>query len=244
MKELERSLLKTAATFGEANETGIARWGVAVCRRLVTVTQAWGDGKDAKKKQENAMMKDANRAVFAVSKPNVVRMLQTGKMSGLIINGEFVKFDRHQLLRDAQAINDWIDLHRTDRKGRVPRLKPSLKGVCAESHLKAAMRIRYKRAGKAKGGWVGAGQEIARFQKKGSRITIGKNHASYSHKWKGGGRAVMRKDVWSPEGELINAYKHASNEHVLKKSDMDKAIADAARNTITWYEKALNGRLK
>lgn len=243
LRELESDLARTTAIFGEANQTGIARWGVAVARRLVTVTQAWGDGKDARKKQENAMLKDANRAIFSVSKPSVVKALASGKMTGLVINGELVRFARHQLLNSPQAINDWIDVHRTSRKGRVPRMKPSLKGVGSERNLQAAMRVRYKRAGKAKGGWIGAGKKIGAFQKTGSRITIGKNVASYAHKFDHGGRASMTTSIWTPAGTITNHYSHVSNEHVLKASDITKAIIEGGNKTLKWYEKTTQARL-
>jgi hypothetical protein len=242
--ELERSLKKTADAFGDSNQTAIARWGVATCRRLVKETQAWGDNSKAKKKQENAILKDANRAIYAVSKPIVVKHLQSGKMSGLVINGELIIFRPNQLLKTAQDVNDWIDMHRTSRKGRVPNMNNNLKGIAAESTLRAALRERNKRAGKAKGAWIGAAQDIAKGQKEGSRITIGKNVASYAHKFSGGGSARITKSSWSPVGILTNNVPYVSNPHVLKKSAMQEALQDGAEKTLKWYKKAMNAKLK
>jgi len=88
-----------------------------------------------------------------------------------------------------------------------------------------------------------AGQLIGRFQRAGSRLTIGKNISSYSHKHKSGGTASMRRNTWNPEGSITNLFEHAGFSRVLKPSAMQKAITDGGRNTITWYERAMQGRL-
>lgn len=244
IKELERKLSKLASSFGEANETGIARWGVAVARRLVKVTQSWGDGKDAKEKQQKAMLKDGYRAMFVVSDPRLVKRIKSKTLTGIHSGGKLWEFRPHQILITPKAINDWIDLNRTSRTAGVPNLPNGVKCIASERVFMAAMRIRYRRAGKAKGGWIGAGQKIAKFQKAGSRIAIGKNVAGYAHKFADGGSASMQKSTWEPTGIITNKYKHASQEHVLKRRDMEKALIDGGKNTIQWYEKAMNSRLK
>ena len=243
LKALEADLTRTASAFGEANETGIARWGVSTVRRLVTTTQVWGDGSKPKKTQEASILKDANRVIFAVSKPNVVKMLETGKMRGLIINGQLVKFQRHQLLKTPDEVYNWIEKNRDKGTGKTRRIRRELKCVATDRNIKAASKRRNKDIGKAKGGWIGAGLGIAKYQKSGSRITIGKNVSSYAHKWKGGGRASMKRSTWTPEGMIENLYKHVAFDRVLSKRDIDKAVLDGAKNTISWYEKAMNARL-
>lgn len=244
LKKLERDLVGIAAVFGEANETGIARWGVAVARRLVTSTQAWGATKEAKIKQWNAMIADGKRAFIVVKNPKLVKRLMEKKLGGLHTSRGFFRFREHQQMTDAQNVNDFIDYNRTSRNARVPALDSGMVCVTSEKIFKQAMRERYKRAGKAKGGWIGAGQEIGKFQKTGSRITIGKNIANYAHKFKDGGNARMKHDIWNPEGQITNSYGHVSSEHVLKKSEMEKALAFAARQTIKEYEKKLERKLR
>ena len=245
MKELTDSLTWAAAQFGECNEAGIARWGVATCRRIIKETQVWGDGKEAKATHENAMIRDVKRVAVVVQDPKLARRVTRKNLTGLSIRGEQWKFTPQQNLTTAKGLNDWIDLHRSKKSGRPPKsgLKNGRKAVTTGKVVISAMNQRFKRIGKAKGGWIGAGQAIGAHQKKGSRITIGKNVAGYAHKWKSGGSSSMKRDVWSPEGTMVNNVKHADDPHVLRPGQAEKAVADAARNTITWYEKTLQGRL-
>jgi len=245
MKELTDSLTWAAAQFGECNEAGIARWGVATCRRIIKETQVWGDGKEAKATHENAMIRDVKRVAVVVQDPKLARRVTRKNLTGLSIRGEQWKFTPQQNLTTAKGLNDWIDLHRSKKSGRPPKsgLKNGRKAVTTGKVVMSAMNQRFKRIGKAKGGWIGAGQAIGAHQKKGSRITIGKSVAGYAHKWKSGGSSSMKRDVWSPEGTMVNHVKHADDPHVLRPGQAEKAVADAARNTITWYEKTLQGRL-
>jgi hypothetical protein len=243
-KGIERQLMAMANDFGESNESAICRWGVAVARDLVKRTQAWGDDTDAKKKQENAIMKDMNRAVFSVSKPSYVNGVSKGKLSGLVINGELVTFTPDRILKTAKEVNDFIDLNRTDRRGRVPRMKSNMKGIASTKSVNAALKIRFRRAGVAKGGWIGAGISIGSKQRKGSRITIGKNVASYAHKFKSGGTSSLSRSVWTPIGMITNNVAHVSSEHVLKKSDATNAINQGGRMTLEWYKNAMDRKLK
>jgi hypothetical protein len=243
-KGLERQIMSMAKDFGESNEAAIARWGVATCRDLVERTQAWGDGTAAKKKQENAILKDANRAVYSVSKRKLVQKVNQKGLTGLVINGELALFTPSRNLTTPQEVNDFIDLNRTTRKGRVPRLNSQSKGITPKTVLKEAMKIRKRRAGIAKGGWIGAGKAIGAKQRKGRRITIGKNFASYAHKFQSGGTASMTRSVWHPVGKITNKVAYVSTEHVLKASDARNAINEGGRKTIVWYETALAAKLK
>jgi len=245
LKELANSLAWAAAQFGECNEAGIARWGVATCRRLVKETQVWGDTTAAKITHLNAMVKDAKRVAIVVQDPKLARRVMNKSLTGLVIKGKKWKFSAQQNLTTPKGLNDWIDLNRTSRHARPPKggLKNGVMCITTGKVVISAMNQRFKRIGKAKGGWIGAGQAIGAHQKKGSRITIGKNVAGYAHKWKSGGSSSMKRDVWSPEGTMVNHVKHADDPHVLRPGQAEKAVADAARNTITWYEKTLQGRL-
>jgi hypothetical protein len=245
LKELERDLVKTAAMFGEANETGIARWGVAICRRLVTETQVWGDGKAARLKHEGAMIRDARRVAIVVKYPEYTVRVESKRLTGLRIKGKIWKFRPEQNLTTAQGLNDWIELNRTSRTARPPKkgLPEGVICITTGKVVTQAMKQRFKRIGKAKGGWIGAGQGIGKFQKKGSRLTIGKNVASFAHKHKSGGTASMKRDTWNPEGKITNSIKHASDPHVLRQGQAEEAVIDAAKNTIAWYKNAIQGRL-
>ena len=246
LKELERSLVSTAAAFGEANETGISRWGVAVCRGLVKETQAWGDSKksgDPKKKQQQAIIKDGRRAFVVIKNPNLVKKLEEKKLSGLATANGVFTFRPHQQMTDSKNVNDFIDMNRTTRSNRVPKLPPGVVCVTSEKVFMKAMRERFKMIGEAKGGWIGAGKDIQKYQKVGSRIAIGKNFAAYTHKFSNKGSANLIKNQWNPTGILTNSVDYVGTEYVLKKSAMMKALKDGAENTIKWYETAMRKRL-
>ena len=246
LKELERSLVSTAAAFGEANETGISRWGVAVCRGLVKETQAWGDSKksgDPKKKQQQAIIKDGRLAFVVIKNPNLVKKLEEKKLSGLATANGVFTFRPHQQMTDSKNVNDFIDMNRTTRSNRVPKLPPGVVCVTSEKVFMKAMRERFKMIGEAKGGWIGAGKDIQKYQKVGSRIAIGKNFAAYTHKFSNKGSANLIKNQWNPTGILTNSVDYVGTEYVLKKSAMMKALKDGAENTIKWYETAMRKRL-
>jgi hypothetical protein len=243
-KAIERQIMSIAKDFGDSNESAICRWGVSVCRDLVKRTQAWGDGTEAKKKQESAIRKDANRAVYSVTKQTYVNGVASGKLSGLVINGELIRFTPDRILKNAQEVVDFIDLNRTNRKNRVPTMKRNMKAIASAANVNKAVAIKTKRAGAAKGGWIGAALAIGAKQRKGSRLTIGKNVAGYAHKFKSGGSAQLIPSQWNPIGKIINNIPYVSTDYVLKKSDAIDAINTGGRMTLKWYESAIAAKLK
>jgi len=243
-RELDRQMRSLAADFGDTNETAIARWGVATCRSLVKGTQAWGDDTDAKKNQEASIKKDANRAVYSVSKAAYVNGVASGKLSGLVINGSLVTFTPDRILKTPQEINAFIERKRTGKNNRVPTMKRNDKAITSVPAMNKALRIRFKKSGEAKGGWIGAGISIGAKQRKGSRITIGKNVAGYAHKFKGGGTSRLTRSQWNPIGKIINNIPYVSTNYVLKKSDAIDAINNGGKMTVKWYESAIRAKLK
>jgi hypothetical protein len=243
LRELERSLTRMSAIFGEANQTGIARWGNATCKSLVKQTQAWGDNTKAKESQQKAIKWDAYNLFIVVKDPKLVRLLMQKKLTGLRVKGVIHTFRPHQQIIDVKNINDAIEFNRTSRRKRVPARQPGSMLVTSEALMNKALRLRYVRAGKAKGAWIGAGNEISKFQKSGKKLTIGKNFASYAQKFASGGSASLIKNTWEPTGIVNNSVPYAADGYVLKKSAMQKALKDGAENTIKWYEKTMQGRL-
>lgn len=243
-KAIERQIMSIAKDFGDSNESAICRWGVSVCRDLVKRTQAWGDGTEAKKKQEGSIRKDANRAVYSVTKQTYVNGVASGKLTGLVINGQLITFTPDRILKTPQEVLDFIDLNRTSRRNRVPTMKRNMKAIASAANVNKAVAIKTKRAGVAKGGWVGAGQSIAAKQRKGSRITIGKNVAGYAHKFKGGGTAQLIRSEWNPVGKITNNIAYVSTDYVLNKSDATAAINIGGQMTVKWYESAMAAKFK
>jgi hypothetical protein len=241
---IARQMRALAKDFGDSNESAICRWGVATCRDLTKRTQAWGDDTKAKEKQITAIKKDANKAVFVVDRKTYVNGVASGKLSGLVISGELVTFTPDRILKTPQEVVDFIDVNRTNRQGRVPTMKRNMKGITSRPSFNEAIRIKARKAGQAKGGWVGAGKAIGAKQRKGSRITIGKDVAGYAHKFQTGGTATLQRDTWNPIGKIINNVSYVSTDYVLKASDASNAINTGGRMTIKWYESAMAAKLK
>jgi len=241
---IARQMRALAKVFGDSNESAICRWGVATCRDLTKRTQAWGDDTKAKEKQITAIKKDANKAVFVVDRKTYVNGVASGKLSGLVISGELVTFTPDRILKTPQEVVDFIDVNRTNRQGRVPTMKRNMKGITSRPSFNEAIRIKARKAGTAKGGWIGAGKAIGAKQRKGSKITISKDVAGYAHKFQTGGTATLQRDTWNPIGKIINNVSYVSTDYVLKASDASNAINTGGRMTIKWYESAMAAKLK
>jgi hypothetical protein len=168
----------------------------------------------------------------------------SGKLSGLVIKGELITFTPDRILKTPQEVLDFIDLNRTSRRNRVPTMKRNMKAIASAPNVNKAVAIKTKRAGVAKGGWIGAGQSIAAKQRKGSRISIGKNVAAYAHKFKGGGTAQLIRSEWNPVGKITNNIPYVSTDYVLNKSDATDAINNGGKMTVDWYESAMAAKLK
>jgi hypothetical protein len=140
-----------------------------------------------------------------------------------------------------QEVVDFIDVNRTNRQGRVPTMKRNMKGITSRPSFNEAIRIKARKAGTAKGGWVGAGKAIGAKQRKGSKITISKDVAGYAHKFQTGGTATLQRDTWNPIGKIINNVSYVSTDYVLKASDASNAINTGGRMTIKWTRRSWLG---
>jgi hypothetical protein len=243
-KGLERQLMSMAKDFGESNEAAICRWGVHTCRDLVVKTQAFGKGSEARQKQKDAIAKDVNGAVFGLSKATNVNKLASGKLSGLVINGELITFTPDRILKTPQEVIDFVDRNRTGKNRRVYQMARRKKAIAPIKAITSAIGIKLRRAGIAKGAWIGAGKAIAAKQQKGSRIAMGGGIAGYAEKFKSGGTAGLTRSVWNPIGKIINNVPYVGTEYVLKKRDAIEAINGGGRTMKSWYEAVIRARLK
>ncbi len=233
--KLEASLRKFAKQFGDTNAQAVARWGVSTCRELAKQTQVWGDkattetdaktGEKSKRgplqKQQGAIIKDAL---------NVIRVTNDS------YNPKAKKGNR---LTSVEAVNDWIEVNRTRRRARTAKLSTFDKKDCPESIFNQAIKVRSKRAGTAKGGWLGAGMDIAKSQTGTDRINIGKNYLGYAQKHAKFGKAKMDHGLVKPFAELTNTSRHSSSDYVLKRSTFGTASTWGLKKTISWYKKTL-----
>jgi hypothetical protein len=109
--------------------------------------------------------------------------------------------------------------------------------------LKKALTIRFKKAGMAKGGWLGAGQTIARAQTGQGRINIGRNFLGYAQKHERFGTAKKPLNPFKPTTELRNAVRHTASPDVVSPVAKQKATAWGLTKTIQWYRKAAKNAL-
>jgi len=219
MPKLERSLRHFAKDFGDSSAQAVTRWGVQVCRELAIDTQPFG--KSVRKKQELAIVADAYRVVFTYP----AALTRSQKKS-------------ERALNSAESVISWMDQNR-GKNNRTRNLPKGDRKICSLTTLRKAIRIRMKKAGMAKGGWLGAGQEIARAQTGSAKITIGKNFISYAQKQTSFGDATKPTPGMNPIATLRNKSSHSSDDYVLKRGQIDRAIGFGLKKTLTWYRQAI-----
>jgi hypothetical protein len=217
MPKLERSLKRLAKDLGDTNAQAIARWGVQTCRELAGSTQAFGKTTASKKKQWNSIEAGARTIL------NIVPSLGKKKV---------------RVLRTVSEASAYIDSKRT-RRGRTRPVPIHHRPFITEKLFADTLKSRRLQAGIAKGGWLGAGQDIATAQKGADRINIGKNFLGYAQKHSAFGKSTHPVAGWSPSAKLTNKASHVASNHVLKSSHIESAVQWGLRKTLTWYRSAL-----
>lgn len=220
--KLMKSLRGAAKAFGESTQQALVRWSIQTCRELAVETQAWGRSKTLVK-QKGAIIADAY---------NVLAVRDQGQ-----------RMTKSRTLHTAAEVNEWIEINRTRRRGRTAKLSRFEKKDVTRKVFKAAMTERYKRAGMAKGGWIGAGKRIAARQTGQERINIGKNFLSYAHKHDGLGAARLSLNPFKPLSFLTNKASHIASRHVLRPQAYRQSAISALRPTIKQYRKMLRNKL-
>lgn len=234
MVKLEKSLKRYAKEFGETSAQAVIRWSVQVARELAFETQPFGV-RQVRKRQASAMLADAYKVIIAADK-----LTRSG--SGWTVTttqGKHFHATSDRFLGTAVAVNAWIEQHRTGKGKRCRRLATADKRICTAKVLKQALTIRMKKAGIAKGGFIGAGQEIAKAQRGENKIMIGRNFLSYAQKHSDFGSATKPANGFSPQAKLTNRAAHTSSDYVIKPSAMTKAIQFGLSKTIKWYRATL-----
>lgn len=224
--KLERSLKRASKAFGDTSAQAIARWGVGTCRELAKDTQVFGNTAKSKKKQEDAMLADALKVIRVT---NAQYKPRRGKANQL---------------RSIEEVMDWIEINRTARHGRTAKLETFEKKECEEKLFLRAMKVRYKLAGIAKGGWIGAGKDIAKRQQGTDRINIGVNWARHAHAHENLGSSTLQKSTFDPFALLKNGARHTVSKHVMRRGAEQNAANWALKKTLTWYRKSLKANLE
>ena len=223
MIRLQSSLRRASRNFGETTKQAVVRWGVQTAREMAVETQVWGKTK-TKKKQEGAIFAGVLGVLYIIERP---RRSRTPRSRELVSPDE---------------INSWIDENR-NAKGRTRNLPIEQKKEVTEANLKKALRIRNQLAGMAKGGFLGAGQEIARAQTGTNRISIGRNFLGYAQKHARFGSARRPTNAFRPVVSLINTVRHTSDNDVVAPTAERKAASFGLTKTLQWYRKAARDSL-
>ena len=233
--KLERSLKYFAKKFGETTAQAVVRWSVQSCRELALETQVWGR-TGTRKKQIQAILADSYKVLLVVDE-----LKPTPKGFRVTNQGKVYHVSKSDVCLDAQSVNDWIEINRTGRNGRAPKnaIPITERKVCTRAVHGKAMRERYKRAGIAKGGWLGAGQDIARAQTGQEKILIGKSYMAYAQKHVHFGSAKKPSNGWKPVSSITNKSGHSGSKHVLSSNAPKKAIDFGLSKTIKWYKSTL-----
>lgn len=235
IEELRKQINAMSRQFGEMNETGIARWGVSIARRLAVESQAFGDNAKAYQKQRGAMIKDALMCVSVARSHRDLKLINT--VASQTVGGHV-----RRIIKDPPELVVWINAHRTRKNKRVARILPKNRVLTTQATFNRAMKIKFVAIFKGKGAWVGAGTHIARFQKvQNGKVTIGKSFLPRAHKWAGGGTASMRRSTWNPQGSITSRVPYGWD--ILGNGAANKAIIDGGKNVVSWYEKVMQGRL-
>lgn len=219
MPKLERSLKSFARDFGDTSAQAVVRWSVQTCRELAFEAQPFG-AKQVRERQRKAIVADTMRVVHAV-RTSTPAMRKSRRW-----------------LDTPDAVNAWMDANR-GRNHRTRPLSDADKKICLFTNMKKAVAARMKKAGIAKGGFIGAGQEIARAQTGADQLQIGRNFLSYAQKQSRFGDATKPQSGFKPVATLRNNAAHSSTDYVLKRSAIDKAIGFGLRKTINWYRHAM-----
>lgn len=232
-QKLQRSLRRFAKDFGDTNAQALCRWGVQTCRELAKSTQAFGQTK-TKGKQEGAILGDSLNVLIVVEKLTSTRRGYNAENQG---KKSWVSPEK--AITSPDQVVEWIDKNRTRRNRRTAKLPISERMVCDVQTHKKAMAIMNRDAGIAKGGWIGAGQDIANAQRGTDRVNIGKNFLSYTQKHRRFGSAKKPIPGWSPKAEISNRARHTGTNYVLSKSHSTAAIDWGLKKTVSWYRAAL-----
>lgn len=218
MAELTSSLLRFGKKFGETTNQAICRWSVQTCREMAFQTQIWGRSQ-TQKKQHAAIWQDVWNVVYRVQ--NIPRGSKSDKF-----------------LHSADEILQWMK----DNPGKGKRTKwlpIEQRKASTMPIIRKAIKMKLYMSGMAKGGWIGAGNDIARHQKGTHREKIGKNFLGYAQKHARFGSAKKPSRRMKPYALISNRVGHTVLPYVLSNSADKKAIRMGLKNTLKYYKRAI-----
>jgi hypothetical protein len=230
--KLEKSMRHWSKRFGHTTAQTVCRWAVRTCAELAFETQVHGKNK-SRGKQVGAIFRDATNVLFSAEK-----ITTRGATSRVFMpSGDVFNIPNERILTSPEEINEWIEVNRTRRRRRTAKLPNDVKKFCTMAHFKKALAVRNARAGMAKGGWIGAGNDIAKAQNGERKETIGVNFFKYAQKHSHFGSAKRPSDGWRPYAGITNNVQHSRD--ALDKNGQKKAITHGLKKALKQYKFAV-----
>lgn len=224
MQQLARSLKTMAKKYGDDQDQAVSRLAVSVGRQMAIETQAFG--VNSRKKQEGAIEAGMRVACWVMENAAFKEIAKNPeKARGIIVVSVSELDEKLEKLRD--------------KKGHVKAQPQGQKLIVSKSVFNQCLKLRKKRAGKAKGAWLGAGEKAAGKQKGNNKITIGKNFMSYAQKFAHRGNARFSGGLLSSKTcTLENTYPYTKLKRVVSDAARNNSLQIATEKTLKWYKKA------
>lgn len=216
MAELQSSLARFSKRHGDGCRQAVIRWSIAVCNEMAFRTQIYGK-RGVKKKQTLAIWRDVWNVIYKIDR--IPRNTRSDKY-----------------LKTPDEVLQWMDDNR-GRGRRTRKLAERDRKAATITTIRKAIRAKLARIGMAKGGWIGAGLEIAEAQRGGKAIRVGAGMA-FAKKHARFGSAQKPKRT-KPTAKMSNRVRHVASNYVLKKSASKKAIQEGLRKTVKYYQYAV-----
>lgn len=227
-----RKTRQWARKFGDTSNDALVRVSVIAAREAAVNTQVKGKSK---KKQVDAIIMGTRLNIVPVNARSFNKVAKSRRPS-FKMSGRYVSLGQDQILRSASDVESFVERSR-GKNGRVQKLPPEKRAVAKQSDLTKALVQRKKRAGQAKGSWLGAGIRASRFTK-GRGEKIGKNFIAWAQKHKNLGTAKFRRRmIGKSEMLLISKARHTAKPGIFSRADGKKAVATGWRKAATWYRR-------
>jgi hypothetical protein len=215
IRKLERSIKQYAAKLGESNAQAVIRWSVQTCLEIAKYNQPFNGNQ---KMHRLSILKDISNCIITSSSANA-----KGKTA----------------LKTPQEIIDWVNLNRTLKGRRVPKLPIGQKKRASKANVNRVIKDKMTRAGMARGAWIGAGNAIGSKQRGSNRVSIGVNRFKFAQKHTSKGTAKPPIAGFRSVAIMKNLVKHSGNDYVLRQSHIMRAIADGRIKCLNFYRRSV-----
>jgi hypothetical protein len=230
-----RQIKKLAKAYGDSQDQAVKRWGVQTCRDLAKYTQIFGNSATQSKK---TLYKEALNVIYAhdgAAKPS-----KTGRSMTFKNQGRKMSVSSKDYLRSESEVWRWIDQNRTAKHRHTRKLHNKQKKVCSLKVFKSTINLRHKMlSGRAKDGWLDAGEHIGRGQKGSGQVVIAANLMKFARKREALGSSVEGSRMFKSFGILKNHVSYSSKGRSLSNSQKRKALRDGMDNTYKWYKRVI-----